>query len=64
MGLFDCFKSLDLFGYEVKLNVDKQNRKHKTWVGTCFSLIYLMITAYVFFLIAKDSTITLTETII
>ena len=33
MGLFDCFKSLDLFGYEVKLNVDKQNRKHKTCAG-------------------------------
>jgi hypothetical protein len=41
-------KNIDLFGYQVKLNVDKDNKSHKTVVGAVASLIYLAAFIWVF----------------
>tara|TARA_B110000285_G_scaffold166951_1_gene186577 strand:+ start:108 stop:242 length:135 start_codon:yes stop_codon:yes gene_type:complete len=40
--------SIDLFGYQVKLNVDKDNKTHKTGVGAIASLIYAAAFIWVF----------------
>ena len=37
------FKSLDLFGEGVSLEVDGQ-ATHKTWVGALFSLVIIVVT--------------------
>lgn len=63
MGYFDCIKILDIFGYEVKIKVDKQNEKHKTLTGSCFSIIYFGMVMFVFYICANDSAVALTETI-
>ena len=41
-------KNFDLFGYQVKLNVDKDNKSHKTVVGAVASIIYLAAFIWVF----------------
>lgn len=38
---FSPFKFLDVFGYQVKLNVDNNNKTHKTSCGAIVSLVYL-----------------------
>lgn len=40
--------SIDLFGYQVKLNIDKDNKTHKTCVGAVASLVYVAAFIWVF----------------
>ena len=63
MGILNCLKLMDIFGYEVKLKIDKENSKHKTCMGSCISVLYFGISAYIFYLCAKDSSIALTDKI-
>ena len=44
------FKIIDLFGYQVRLNVDKDNKTHKTVVGAVLSLVYVATFIYIFIL--------------
>jgi len=39
---------IDLFGYQVKFNVDKDNKTHKTFVGAIASIAYLIAFIWVF----------------
>ena len=43
-----AFKKLDIFGYSVKLNVDKENQKHKTKCGTLVTLFYFILIGLIF----------------
>ena len=45
--MFECLKRFDLFGYQVKLRVDKNNINHRTYLGACVSLIYLVGIIYI-----------------
>jgi|APSaa5957512535_1039671.scaffolds.fasta_scaffold916434_1 hypothetical protein len=38
-----CLRSLDMFGHKVQLNVDQENKTHKTFAGACLSIIYTFI---------------------
>ena len=42
-GLTNPITFLDIFGYHVRLDVDADNKTHKTTVGAIGSLIYLAI---------------------
>ena len=39
----EVFKSFDIFGYTVPINIDKDHPKHKTFCGAFTSIIYVII---------------------
>ena len=41
--------SFDIFGHQAKLNVDKQQKKYKTLIGVCFSVLYFLIAITIIF---------------
>lgn len=49
------FKSLDMFGYSVRWNIDKDNNTHKTFLGAFVTLFYALLVAVVFFFMCEHS---------
>ena len=40
--------NIDLFGYQVKLGIDREHKTHKTCVGGIASLVYFVCFLWVF----------------
>ena len=41
--------SFDIFGHQAKLSVDKKQKKYKTLIGVCFSVLYFLIAITIIF---------------
>ena len=47
MVVFEAFKRLDLFGSQVKLGVNREHKTHRTCLGACVSMIYLVAVIWI-----------------
>lgn len=46
----DFIKNIDIFGHQVKIKVDNENRTHKTYYGAFATIIYFVFMCLIFYI--------------